>query len=517
MISRAHTGAVLSVAEMGRADRMAIDGGVPGERLMAAAGAAVAEAVQRRFAAAPVTVVCGPGNNGGDGFVAARLLHEAGWPVRLALFGRRDTLKGDAAHHARRWTGQVEPLTPAVLDGAAVVVDALFGAGLARPLDGAARAVVDEINARRLPCIAVDVPSGVFGDTGQPLGGEGGAPHCVATVTFFRKKPAHLLLPGRTLCGEVIVADIGIPATVLEEIAPRTQENDPVLWAARFPWPRADGHKYSRGHAVVVGGATMTGAGRLAARAAARAGAGLVTVAAPARAIPIYAAASDALIMAACDDAATFQRLLEDHRKNAVLLGPGNGADTPTRMNVLAALGAGKACVLDADALTAFADDPEHLCRAIRRRGDAAVTLLTPHEGEFARLFPDLAKSHAGDKLARARAAAERSGATVLLKGADTVIAASDGRAAINANAPPELATGGTGDVLSGMILGLLAQGMTGFDAGCAAAWLHGEAAAAFGAGLIADDIIEKVPQSLSILRALTGFTRSASARQNWA
>jgi len=513
---RAHTRAVLSVAEMGLADRLAIDGGVSGERLMAAAGAAVAAAVQRRFAPGPVAVLCGPGNNGGDGFVAARLLHDAGWPVRLALLGRRDGLKGDAAHHAGRWAEEVQALAPAVLDGAAVVVDALFGAGLTRPLAGAVRAVVDDINSRRLPCIGVDVPSGLFGDTGQVLGGEGGAPRCAATVTFFRKKPGHLLLPGRALCGEVIVADIGIPEPVLDQIAPRTHENDPVLWGDRFPWPRVEGHKYSRGHAVVVGGGTMTGAGRLAARAAARSGAGLVTVAAPAAAIPIYAAAGDALIMAACDDAAAFARLLEDRRKNAVLLGPGNGAGTPTRMRVLEVLGAGKACVLDADALTAFADDADHLCRAIRRRDGAAETVLTPHEGEFARLFPDLAKSHGGDKLARARAAAERSGATVLLKGGDTVIAAADGRAAINANAPPDLATGGSGDVLAGMILGLVAQGMSGFDAACAAAWLHGDAATAFGPGLIADDIIEKVPDSLSKLRALTGFTRSASARQNW-
>ncbi len=516
MISRASSRAVLTVAEMARADRMTIEGGIPGEQLMAAAGAAVAEAVQRRFAPAPVAVVCGPGNNGGDGFVAARALREAGWPVRLALLGRRDALKGDAAHHAGRWAGEVETLTPAVLDGASIVVDALFGAGLARPLEGAARAVVDEINARGLPCIGVDVPSGVFGNTGEVLGGAGGAPRCAVTVTFFRKKPAHLLSPGRELCGDVIVADIGIPDAVLGQIAPQTHENTPDLWGDRFPWPRPEGHKYSRGHAVVVGGGTMTGAGRLAARAAARVGAGLVTVVAPAPAIPIYAAASDALIMAPCDDAATFARILEDKRKNAVLLGPGNGADTPTRMRVLAALGAGRACVLDADALTAFADDPGHLCRAIQRRGDTAETVLTPHEGEFARLFPDVANAHPTDKLARARGAAERSGATILLKGGDTVIAAPDGRAAINSNAPPELATGGTGDVLAGLILGLMAQGMNGFDAACAAAWLHGEAATLFGLGLVADDVIAKVPDSLRKLKALTGFTGSASARQNW-
>ncbi len=491
---------VLSVAEMGRADRLAIEGGTPGTELMAAAGAAVAEAVQRRFARAPVAVLCGPGNNGGDGFVAARLLRDAGWPIRLALLGERRSLKGDAAIHAATWAGPVEPLSAASIDGAGLVIDALFGAGLTRPLEGAALEAVRAINRSGVPCVAVDVPSGVFGDTGQALGGADGAPHCLLTVTFFRKKPGHLLLPGRLLCGEVVVADIGIPPSVLATIAPRCHENAPALWQERFPWPRPDGHKYSRGHAVVVGGGVMTGAGRLAARAAHRIGAGLVSVAAPAPAIPIYAAASDALIMAPCDDMAAFAALLEDRRKNAILLGPGNGADTPTRMRVLAALGAGKSCVLDADALTAFADDAAHLCRAIHRRPDMAV-VLTPHEGEFGRLFPEIAKSHATDKLARARTAAEQSGATVLLKGFDTVIAAPDGRAIINSNAPAALATGGAGDVLAGMIVGLLAQGVTGFDAAAAATWLHGAAATAFGPGLVADDLIATLPAALRELK----------------
>ncbi|HEX9462045.1 MAG TPA: NAD(P)H-hydrate dehydratase [Alphaproteobacteria bacterium] len=501
MTTGPHAFALLTVAEMSRADRLAVEAGTPGVALMAAAGAAVADTVRRRFPPGPVSVLCGPGNNGGDGFVAARLLREAGWTVRLALFGARERLKGDAAFHAKSWTGAVEPLTPAALDGASVVVDALFGAGLSRPLDGAARDVVREINARRLPCVAVDVPSGVSGDTGQVVGEPDAAPRSAVTVTFFRKKPGHVLLPGRLLCGDLVVADIGIPAAVLDVIAPRCHENDPALWLDRFPWPRPDGHKYSRGHAVVVGGGVMTGAGRLAARAAARAGAGLVSVAAPSAAIPIYAVASDTLIMAPCDDAPAFARLLEDPRKNAVLLGPGNGADMATRMRVLAALSAGKDCGLDADALTAFADDAEHLCRAIRRGGDRQV-VLTPHDGEFARLFPDLAKAHAGDKLGRARAAAERSGATVLLKGFDTVVAAPDGRTVINSNAPPDLATGGTGDVLAGMILALIAQRMRAFDSACAAAWLHGAAAASFGPGLIASDIIESLPKALRGLKA---------------
>lgn len=504
MNSGADACAVLSVAEMTRADAAAIKGGTPGEALMAAAGAAVAEEVRRRYPTGAVGVVCGPGNNGGDGFVAARLLREAGRPVRLALLGARDRLKGDAAVHAARWTGAVEPLAAGVLDGADVVVDALFGAGLSRPLDGAARDMVAAINACRLPCIAVDVPSGVFGDTGQVLGGDrDGAPRCVATVTFFRKKPAHLLLPGRRLCGDVRVAQIGIEGRVLDDIRPRCHENLPALWADRFPWPTPEGHKYRRGHAVVFGGGTMTGAGRLAARAAARIGAGLVTVAAPSASLLIYALAADAIILARLDQPQEFTQLVDDPRRNAVLLGPGAGADTTTRMRVLAALAAGKHCVIDADALTAFQDDPGHLCRAVQRMGgDGAKVLLTPHDGEFARVFPDIAKAHADDKLARARAAAARSGATVLLKGNDTVIVAPDGRSAINANAPPELATAGAGDVLAGMALGLLAQGLDAFDAGGAAAWLHGEAAAAFGPGLIADDLVESLPAALRKLKA---------------
>jgi ADP-dependent NAD(P)H-hydrate dehydratase / NAD(P)H-hydrate epimerase len=503
MNSDADVCAVLSVAEMARADAAAIQAGTPGEALMAAAGAAVADEVLRRAPSGAVAVLCGPGNNGGDGFVAARLLRERGRQVRVALSGERARLKGDAAVHAQRWTGPVEPLATAALEGAEIIVDALFGAGLARPLDGAVREVVAAINARSLPCIAVDVPSGVFGDTGQVLGGDAGvAPRCQATVTFFRRKPAHLLSPGRSLCGDVTVAQIGIAPEVLAAIAPRCHENAPALWQKRFPWPTPEGHKYRRGHAVVVGGGTMTGAGRLAARAAARVGAGLVTIAGPSAALPVYALAGHAMILARLDDAQDFSRLMDDPRRNAVLLGPGAGADQPTRLRVIAALSAGKRCVIDADALTVFADDPEHLCRAVRRTGgEGANVLLTPHDGEFARLFPDLAKAHADDKLARTRAAAARSGATVLLKGHDTVIAAPDGRAAINANAPPDLATAGAGDVLAGLAVGLLAQGLEAFDAAGAAVWLHGEAAQSFGPGLIADDLTECLPAALRKLK----------------
>ena len=511
------TDELLSVAEMARADAAAMApggaAGAPGAELMENAGRAVAEAVRARHPArhpahqpGPVLVLCGPGNNGGDGFVAARHLAAAGWPVRLALLGARDRLSGDAAHHAALWEGPgegpgegqgtTEALTEdgvdALLAGAEVVVDALFGAGLSRPLAGAARRVVEALDPGRAMVVAVDLPSGVSGDSGAVLGSASGgiAVQAALTVTFFRKKPGHLLLPGRLRCGEVVLAEIGIPEQVLAEIAPRTFENGPGLWGAGYPWRGLGDHKYDFGHALVLGGATLTGAGRLAARAALRAGAGLVTVACPPEALPIYAASTPSAITAPIATEADFAALLADGRKTAVLLGPGNGIGPETRARTLAALAAGKATVVDADALTSFQDRPTDLFEA------AGPCVLTPHEGEFRRLFPDLE----GDKLSRARAAAARSGAVVLLKGADSVIAAPDGRAAINANAPAALATAGTGDVLAGLVVGLLAQGMKSFDATCAAVWLHGEAGAACGPGLIAEDLSEALP---GVLRAL--------------
>jgi hydroxyethylthiazole kinase-like uncharacterized protein yjeF len=482
--------ALLSPAEMAAADRAAIAGGVPGVDLMETAGRAVAEMVTARWSPRPAVVLCGPGNNGGDGFVAARHLAAAGWPVRLGLLGERARLAGDAAHHAALWRGPVETLRPDLLDGAGLVIDAIFGAGLSRPVEGPARAMIDALAGSRLPGIAVDVPSGVDGATGEV---RGAAAPAAMTVTFFRKKPGHLLLPGRALCGEVVLVDIGIPATVLGAIAPRTHENGPELWLDAFPWPRLDTHKYKRGHALIAGGAVMTGAARLAARAAARIGAGLVTVAAPSTAWPVYAATLTGVIVRPVAGAQDFAELLADARRNAVLIGPGAGATAETRHQALAALAKKRAVVLDADALSVFAEGAEALFAAI-----AGPCVLTPHEGEFQRLF-----ALGGDKLARARAAAARSGAVVLLKGPDTVIAAPDGRAVINGNAPPELATAGSGDVLAGLVTGLLAQGLDPFRAAAAACWLHGDAAGAFGPGLVAEDIIESLPAALRRLKAM--------------
>ncbi|MEA2904596.1 MAG: ADP-dependent NAD(P)H-hydrate dehydratase / NAD(P)H-hydrate epimerase [Alphaproteobacteria bacterium] len=484
---------LLTADQMGEADRLAIAGGVAGIDLMEQAGRAVADCIiAKEHALSRIVVVAGPGNNGGDGFVAARILAGRGYQVRLLLAGAVDRLKGDAAVAAGRWPGAVEPFDPAPVASADAVVDALFGAGLDRPVEGAARIMVEAINAAPAKTYAVDLPSGINGTTGAVMGV---AVEADDTVTFFRRKPGHLLLPGRLHCGHVHVADIGIPERVLERIRPQTCVNSPELWAKSFPRPRLDGHKYTRGHVVVgSGGLSSTGAARLAARGALRAGAGLVTIASPREALAVNAAASLAIMVRPVDGARELSEFLGDARRNVVVLGPGGGVGAGMRELVLAALTGERAVVLDADALTSFADCPPTLIAAIGAR--AAPTVLTPHEGEFARLFSSIdCVSKARSKLERARIAAQTTGAVVLLKGADTVVAAPDGRAAITGNAPPWLATAGSGDVLAGLVAGLLAQGMPGFEGAAAAVWLHAEAGNEAGPGLIAEDLPEALPR----------------------
>jgi hydroxyethylthiazole kinase-like uncharacterized protein yjeF len=488
---------LLTAEEMGCADRLAIEGGVPGAVLMENAGRAVADEVSQRFPdAATVAVLCGPGNNGGDGFVAARYLAERGYGVRLGFDGDPARLPADAAEMAKRFTGTPEPLRVDLLADADVIVDALFGAGLARPVEGRFAELIAAANASGTPVVAVDVPSGIDGTTGAVCGA---SIHALATVTFFRLKPGHLLMPGRLHCGAVRVADIGIPDSVLASVRPNTFADEPALWATQYPWPTQEGHKYMRGHAVVVSGPVYsTGAARLAARGALRVGAGLVTVASPRDALAVNAAQLTAIMVREADDARGLSQMLADERKNAVLIGPGVGVGGRTKSMVLACLAAKPRVVLDADALTSFADDPGTLFTAIVSREEPVI--LTPHEGEFARLFGDI---RGDSKVDRTRAAAARAGAVVLLKGADTVVAAPEGEAAINATTSPWLATAGSGDVLGGVVLGLLAQGMSGFMAASAAVWLHGAAAEAFGPGLIAEDLPEMLPDVLYELAAL--------------
>ena len=488
---------LLTPAEMAEADRLTIASGTPGPVLMRRAGVAVADTAARMVPlGSAVSVLCGPGNNGGDGYVAARVLAERGYQVTVFADGPPDPRAADAAAAAQAWSGRIVPLAAWPPTRETLIIDALFGAGLARDIDGALADLIDHVNAAGTRVVAVDVPSGIDGASGQV---RGVAIRAEETVTFFRRKPGHLLLPGRLHCGTVRLADIGIPASVLGEIAPSSSMNAPALWGDLYPWPRVEGHKYGRGHAVVVSGdLAHTGAARLAARGALRAGAGLVTVASPPEALAVNAAHLTAIMLMRLDGAPGLGQILNDRRKNVVCLGPALGVGEATRAMVAEALASGAAVVLDADALTSFADCPEQLFTGIRLWPERPV-VMTPHSGEFTRLFG----ARAGDtKVGAARYAADRSGAVVVLKGPDTVVASPDGRTSIAENAPPWLATAGSGDVLAGLVTGLMAQGMAAFEAASAAVWLHGEAGQAAGVGLIAEDLPEALPPVLARLAA---------------
>ena len=483
---------ILTSDETRTVERAAFASGVASASLMEAAGAAVAAAAMARLADAgaprgPAAIACGPGNNGGDGFVAARILKEKGVDVRVALLGDRARLSGDAALMASLYDGPVSPLNGDFFAGAALFVDALFGAGLSKPLSGAAAQCVAAMNASAAPTIAVDLPSGVDPDTGATLGE---AVMAAATVTFIARKPGHLLFPGRAHCGDVSLTTLGIEPRHYQAVRPLTVENAPPIWPEAFQRPRYDAHKYARGAALVVsGGRGRTGAARLAARGALRAGAGVVTIASPADAIDENAAQLTAVMLRACEDADALRAILADGRMGAVVIGPGLGGDPAAqRSKTLAALTSRAACVIDADSLTCFEGASGEFFRAL---GEDDV--VTPHMGEFSRLFGPDAIGRNG-RLAAARAAAAKAGCVVVLKGPDTIIAAPDGRAAINANAPADLATAGSGDVLAGFIAGLKAKGAATFDAACAGVWLHGACGRAAGPGLIAEDLPEAVP-----------------------
>jgi hydroxyethylthiazole kinase-like uncharacterized protein yjeF len=519
MLSRTTPSELLSTDEMALADRLTIASGIPGAVLMERAGAAVARAAARLLANRDphdvrIAVYCGPGNNGGDAFVAARALKADGFKISLGLLRSRESLKGDAASAAQGWSDPILRFENVPLEEADLAIVGIFGAGLARDIDGPARDSILRLNEwtrrTRKPVVAVDIPSGIDGSSGQV---RGVAVEARQTVTFFRLKPGHLLLPGYMHCGEINLVDIGIPDWVLTEIAPKTFVNGPSIWSRHFPRPRVDGHKYDRGHALVLSGSLAhTGAARLAARGALRIGAGLVTVATPKDALAAHAAALTAIMTQVCDTSEDLVELLADRRKNAVIMGPGMGVGARTRAMVLAALQSGaesakpqRAVVLDADALTSFAGESMRLAEAVKSSNKPVV--LTPHDGEFARLFaakegelrdhPAIAQLASASKLARARAGAALMGAVLVLKGEDTIIADPQGRAAIGYGAPPWLATAGSGDVLAGMIGGLLAQSMPAFEAASAAVWLHAAAAREFGPGLISEDIPECLPPVL--------------------
>ena len=481
---------------MDRAEKLAMEAGVSSLTMMENAGRAATEEVVRRFPrGSRIAVLCGPGNNGGDGFVCARYLRERGYQVRLSLLGRKEELQRDPKEMARRWDEAIEPFGVKSIEGAQAVVDAVFGIGLSRDVSGPVAQVIEEVATRAIPVVAIDVPTGIDGTSGAV---RGAAFKAVSTITFFRRKTGHVLLPGRLYCGDVRAAEIGIPASVIEQIQPGALANDPDFWLRFFPKVRVDAHKYDRGHAVVVSGPMeRTGAARIAARTALRAGAGLVTVATSKSAFYINASQLSAIMVDAYDGAEGLAELLEDKRITSVLIGPGAGTDPEVKDLVAAVLASHATVVLDAEAITAFSEAPAELFERIKAR-IPALTIMTPHEGEFKRLFPELAEEPS--KIVRARRAAEVSGSVIILKGADTVAVHPGGLAAVNENAPPWLATAGSGDALAGLVTGLAAQGMAAFDAATAAVWIHGELAQNFGPGLIAEDLPDLMPASLQRL-----------------
>ena len=488
---------VLNTTDFGACDRYAESKGVPGSVLMQAAGRAVAQAILTRWSPRPALILCGPGNNGGDGFVCARLLRQAGWPVRIALLGEPARLKGDAAAALALWDGPVEPMTAESPGDAGLVVDAVFGAGLTRPLEGRVAELAAALGARPIPVIAVDLPSGIPGDRPDPAGISFRAD---LTVTFHGRKPAHCLEPAASLCGELVVADIGIPDGWRDIVTPMSRLNAPSLWRDMLPVPQAGTHKHQRGRLVVFsGGASSTGAARMAAMAGLRAGAGLVTLASPASALLVNASALTAVMLKRWDAEADTGEFLVSLRTSAAVIGPAAGIGETTRRAVAEALTQPAPLVLDADALTTFEPDPQALFAQLR-----PIDVITPHVGEFERLFPGLL-ARCDNRVEAAAEAARLAGCVVLLKGADTVIAASGQTPVINRHASPALATAGSGDVLAGLIGGLLAQSVPAFQAACMAAWLHGDAGLRLGHGLIAEDLPGMLPQVLQALTASTG------------
>jgi NAD(P)H-hydrate epimerase len=493
MISGHHPDlAVLTAAEMRAAESAAFARGLPSFEAMRRAGIATAEAIMARWPASmsgEVHVLCGPANNGGDGFIAAEALRAAGYRVIIHAVRAKTDYAGDAARAASLWQGDVHAPDGAILaalDRSAIVVDALFGIGLDRALEGDLAALIEAVNASPAIVAAVDIASGVHADDGRVLGV---AIEADLTVTFNWRKRGHVLQPGAARCGEVVVADVGFSAADLSATNSTCWLNAPALWSADYPAPKATDHKYQRGHAIIVGGGVMTGAARLAARGARRVGVGLLTLAVPPEVWPIYAADQPGAIVRPVADLAAFAALAGDERISALLVGSGLEPDGQTSDLVRTCMAVGRPTVIDGGGLTVLAGS-EALAD-----GHADI-VLTPHEGEFGRLFPDLVARPS--KIDRALEAARRTGCVVVLKGADTVIAGPEGDSIVSGGAPSTLATAGSGDVLAGIIAGLLALRLPPFLAAAMGVWLHAQAAEGFGIGLIAEDLPDRLPMALA-------------------
>lgn len=457
------------------------------ESLMEKAGTAVAQEIIRVFSKGRVLVLCGPGNNGGDGYVIAQKLKEAGFKVTVALdLTSSLTLSPEAQFNKDKWKGPLVPFDQADFDSATLIIDALFGTGLGRPLSGIYLETVQKTSTAKAPCVAVDIPSGLNADTGEIMGGVASA-HL--TVTFGSLKRGHVLLPGKTYCGDIKIADIGFSnLSSLKEIFP--YENTPTLWKHHFPSPQPTGHKYTRGHLMVIAGEDMTGAPRLAAEASRRIGAGMTTLLCPESVKSLYQVNTLGTLVKPYTTHKDFTEAITQETVHGLLIGPGLLPNDDTKALVEIALKTKKRIVLDAGALSCFQNHKDHLMALLHN-----ACVLLPHEGEFKRLFEPYET-----KIETTLKAAKESQVTLLLKGADTVIASPDGTCYINTNAPPSLATAGTGDVLAGLVGGLMVQGSTPLVSTAAAAWIQAESARLFGRGLIAEDLLQEIPHVLQDL-----------------
>ena len=478
---------LLTANEARAAEAFAIRHGISGAAMMENAGIAVAETIRRRFPPRETLVLCGPGNNGGDGFVIARELRRAGWRTRIAC-DTNTRLPVDASEMAKLWRGKIFPLESLAMlpREPQLVVDALFGTGLTREIDGVYARAIKTTESWQIPVVAVDMPSGIDSNNGTV---HGVAMPADVTVTFFRGRPGQYLFPGRRFCGKVIVRDIGIPNDAIDAMdeSCRVFLNRPNVWCKHLPRLKQTGHKYQRGHVIVRGGGLAhAGASRLAARAALRCGAGMVTLACLPSALLAHASQETSVIITSVDMDG-LESLVSKRKVRAMVLGPGNGVGEETQRFVLRALRLPIALVLDADALSSFAECIKKLSDAIAEHEGNVI--LTPHSGEFERLFGEIG----GDKLSATRSAAKRIGAVVIHKGADTIVADTRGCAMISDNAPSSLSTAGSGDVLAGMLGGLLATGMPAFQAAGCGVWMHGQAARFFGRGMTAEDLPHRI------------------------
>ena len=455
--------------------------------VMHRAASAVAEYVLQHFSPQKTAIFCGPGNNGGDGWLVAQYLRQAGWHISVYAAKPPREYNGDAKRAAEAYEGSWQPLHECYTDNSELIIDALFGIGLNTPVSGTYVEAIAAIQASRAAVVSVDMPSGVHADNGAVMGC---AVKADVTVTFACKKAGHMLLPGLAHVGRLVVADIGIKHADLDVMQPMVWENS----QPSIPSPALEDHKYTRGQVQVYGGAEMTGAARLSALASARVGAGMVRVAAPPNAYDTYAQALMSVVVERMNDAEAWAGILREHTPNACVLGPGGGTSKLTHQALTGLLATEVPAVLDADALTLLSQDAR-LRDALASR--EAASCMTPHDGEYVRIARAMDLDIAADKLTRARTLANRLNTVVLLKGADSVVVAPDGRAVINGAAPAWLATAGSGDVLAGMIAGLSAQGMDMFEAVCAGVWLHSKAGQKAGAGMIAEDLLDAIPHVL--------------------